>query len=111
VELRAYQTEDLERVRARLRAGVRRVLLQQPTGAGKTILSGTMLKGASERGLKSWFAVHRKELLDQTSEKLTLLGVPHGFIAAGYPTNSFAPVQLCAIDTLGRRLESARRRT
>jgi hypothetical protein len=64
-----------------------------------------MLKGASERGLKSWFAVHRKELLDQTSEKLRLLGVDHGFIASGYPTNSFAPVQLCAIDTLGRRLE------
>jgi DNA repair protein RadD len=105
VQLRPYQTEDLERVRARLRAGVRRVLLQQPTGAGKTILSGTMLKGASERGLRSWFAVHRKELLDQTSEKLRLLGVDHGFIAAGYPTNSFAPVQLCAIDTLGRRLE------
>lgn len=105
MQLRPYQDENLERVRARLRAGVRRVLLQQPTGAGKTILAGTMLKGASERGLKSWFAVHRKELLDQTSEKLTLLGVPHGFIASGYPTNSFAPVQLCAIDTLGRRLE------
>lgn len=105
MQLRPYQTDDLERVRARLRAGVRRILLQLPTGAGKTIIAGTMLKGAAERNLRSWFAVHRKELLDQTSEKLRLLGVDHGFIAAGYPTNSFAPVQLCAIDTLGRRLE------
>lgn len=104
MDLRDYQLHDLERVRARLRAGVPRVLLQQPTGAGKTILSGTMLKGASERGLRSWFAVHRKELLDQTSEKLTMLGVPHGFIASGYPVNGFAPVQLCAIDSLARRL-------
>jgi DNA repair protein RadD len=104
VHLRPYQEADLERVRARIRAGVRRVLLQQPTGAGKTILAGTMLGGAADKGKRSWFAVHRKELLDQTSEKLTMLGVPHGFIASGYPTNSFAPVQLCAIDTLARRL-------
>jgi superfamily II DNA or RNA helicase len=107
VQLRPYQEADLERVRARLRAGVKRVLLQQPTGAGKTILSGTMLGGAAERSKRSWFVVHRRELLDQTSEKLTLLDVPHGFMAAGYPVNGFAPVQLCAIDTLARRLHEA----
>jgi DNA repair protein RadD len=111
MQLRPYQTEDLERVRARLRAGVRRVLLQQPTGAGKTILSGTMLKGASERGLRSWFAVHRKELLDQTSEKLRLLGVDHGFIAAGYPTNASRRSSCARSTRSGVVSKSATRRT
>jgi DNA repair protein RadD len=105
VELRAYQTEDLERVRARLRAGVRRVLLQQPTGAGKTILSGTMLKGAS----RTRAAVVVRRAPQGTARPNEREADParraHGFIASGYPTNSFAPVQLCAIDTLGRRLE------
>jgi DNA repair protein RadD len=107
VALRGYQTEDLERVRARLRAGARRVLLQQPTGAGKTVLAAEMLGGAAKRDIKSWFVVHRRELLDQTSVKFTEAGIPHGFMASGYPVNGFAPVQLCAIDTLARRLEEA----
>jgi superfamily II DNA or RNA helicase len=51
--------------------------------------------------------VHRRELLDQTSEKFTAAGIPHGFMASGYPVNGFAPVQLCAIDTLARRLHEA----
>ena len=104
--LRGYQEALLDGARARLRAGVARLLLQLPTGGGKTVLAAEMLGGAARKGLRSWFVVHRKELLDQTSRTFAAMGIDHGFIATDYPINPRAPVQLCGIHTLANRLVS-----
>ena len=49
-ELRPYQDELLDQVRERVRAGVSRILVQSPTGSGKTVLVAKMLHTASTRG-------------------------------------------------------------
>lgn len=107
--LRPYQTELVAAVRDALSKRNRRVLLQAPTGSGKTVLTAHMIAEAASRGLSTWFCVHRRELLDQSSDTLTRFGVRHGRIAAGH---SYHPernrVHVASIQTLARRLGNLR---
>jgi DNA repair protein RadD len=48
--LRPYQLLALDRIRAELRAGKKRVLLVAPTGAGKTEIMREMIRGAVAKG-------------------------------------------------------------
>ena len=104
--LREYQKQTLDKVRAALRR-TQRVLLQSPTGSGKSVMIASMIGGARERGLSAWLICHRRELLDQLSGTLWASGVPHGFIAAGRSPSDH-PVQLCSVQTLVRRLGKLR---
>lgn len=81
-------------------ARVRRVLLQAPTGAGKTALASYMIGGSASRGKLAYFICHRAELIAQTSATFRKFGIPHSFIAAGLPYDPRMPVQICSIDTL-----------
>ena len=102
--LRPYQAELIDNTRRALRHH-RRVLMQLPTGGGKTVISATMMGNAATRGMRSWFVVHRRELIDQTSRTLEAVGVPHGFIASGFPPRYREPVTLCSVQTLRSRAE------
>lgn len=84
-------------------ARVRRVLLQAPTGAGKTALASYMIGGTAARGKVAYFICHRAELIAQTSATFRKYGIPHSFIAAGLPYDPRQPVQICSIDTLKTR--------
>lgn len=102
LELRPYQADLISRTRRALKHH-RRVLMQLPTGGGKTVISATMMGNAAGRGMRSWFVVHRRELVDQTSRTLERVGVPHGFIAAGFPPRYRELVTLCSVQTLRTR--------
>ena len=87
-----------------MRAGHKRVLIQAATGAGKTVLIAQMLAQASAKGSRSWFVVHRTELLEQSVETFILsAGIHTGIIAAGFSETPLAPVQVCAVQSLARR--------
>lgn len=103
IDLRDYQTELIQNARLKLRC-VRRLLIQAPTGAGKTALATYMTDEAVNKGRVVYFVCHRVELLRGTSNTFRKFGIPHGFIAAGYPYNPKAMVQICSIDTLKSRL-------
>lgn len=105
MDLRDYQAGQLDRTRAKLREGNRRVLLQLPTGGGKTVMAATMLGGAGERGKVSWFLVHRKELIEQTSSTFRLAGIEHGVVGAGFPLAVDKRVQICGVQTLVNMLD------
>ena len=47
IELRDYQTEMLDRLQRTWREGKRSVMVQMPTGTGKTVLLGAVIKGLS----------------------------------------------------------------
>ncbi len=105
IALRDYQHDLVDRTRQAMRQGARRVLLQSPTGSGKTALTAHMLKSAVERGKRAWFVVHRVELLRQSARAFAASAdLDVGLIAAGFPVNPHAPVQVCSIQTLTRRL-------
>jgi len=50
------------------------------------------------------FLAHRRELITQASEKLTLSGVDHGIIMADHKSDDRANVQIASIDTLRARV-------
>lgn len=104
--LRDYQEDLLAEVRRSL-GRVRSVVVQAPTGSGKSVLIAEMIRRSAERGLSSWLVCHRRELLDQLSATLHEAGVPHGQILSGRPETD-ARVQVASIQTLVRRLDRYR---
>lgn len=103
ISLRDYQEDMIGGTRRALKS-VRRVLLQAPTGAGKTVLASFMISQTAARGDSAWFICHRAELVEGTSKTFTKFGIRHGIIAAGITGNLREPVQICSIDTLKGRL-------
>lgn len=102
--LRDYQHDLIARARAALRGGSRRVLIQAPTGSGKTCLVAHLLAAAVAKGKRAWFIVHRKELLDQSvTTFIEAADIHTGVVAAGYPRAQHAPVQVCSVLSLARR--------
>lgn len=65
--LRPYQQEAIERVLAARRAGIRRLLVCLPTGAGKTVIFAELARLARRPVL---VLAHRRELVQQARDKL-----------------------------------------
>lgn len=83
--------------------GCRSILLQAPTGSGKTLLTAHMLKTCAARGQRAIFVVHRRELVKQSIAAFGQVGLDHGVIAAGWWESPRKPVQIASAQTLIRR--------
>lgn len=100
-ELRPYQATDFGRLRASYAGGAHRApLYVLPTGGGKTVTFAHIVRGATQLGRTTLIVAHRRELIRQAGEKLTLAGVDHSFIAAGFPHDPTAQVFVASIQTL-----------
>lgn len=104
LNLRPYQNEMIAEARRRMQKGVRSILLQSPTGSGKTVLTAHMLKTAADKGMASWFVVHRRELVKQSIRTFAEVGINHGVIAAGFQEDLRQPIQIASVQTLARRI-------
>lgn len=68
-----------------------------------------MLAAAVAKGRRCWFLVHRRELVDQSVRTLVESADLHtGIVAAGYPADAAAPVQVCSVGSLARRMGQLR---
>lgn len=65
MELRPYQEEAIHAVESALSRGIRRQLIQLPTGCGKTVVFCSVL---SQMNLPCMVIAHRQELLSQAKE-------------------------------------------
>ena len=78
IRLYDYQTEMKERIDTAFRS-YQSVMVQMPTGTGKTVLLSEVVK-SEERRMKNpcvWIVVHRRELVEQIRETLdTMLSSP-----------------------------------
>jgi superfamily II DNA or RNA helicase len=105
-ELRPYQRDAVERVRALLRS-TRRVVVAAPTGAGKTVFAANVIALAYARGTRVVFFAHRRELIGQTYSKLIDAGIPEldlgVLMAADRRARPAAPIQIASIDTWRHR--------
>jgi DNA repair protein RadD len=104
MELRPYQIQMTNETRQHFQAGIRCVLNQAPTGAGKTLLVASMLKTAASRNIRSIFICHRRELIRQTSIAFNALNIGHGVIGAGWPFSPRPMVHIASIQTLKNSL-------
>lgn len=100
---RDYQDALIDQVRVKLRTN-RRVLVQLPTGGGKTVVGGKMIESAAGKGHRCLFTVHRRELIEQTVDTFNDVGIRHGVIASGRPYQVLERVQVASIDTLKHRI-------
>jgi superfamily II DNA or RNA helicase len=71
------------------------------------VIFSTVVDGATRKGTRCLITAHRIEIIEQITEALAGLGVPHGVIAPGYPSTP-EPVQVASISTLVRRIDQHR---
>ncbi|AKT43620.1 DEAD/DEAH box helicase [Chondromyces crocatus] len=102
---RDYQKRAIEMARRAIRSGKKRPLIVAPTGAGKTVIACAIVESAMEKGSRTLFMAHRRELIEQTSRKLDEMEIDHGVIKAGHPrVRPELPIQVGSVQTLARRL-------
>lgn len=70
IEPRQYQIESVEAVLAHRENGIRRQLINLPTGTGKTIVFSILAK---QLKTKTLILAHREELLDQAASKMRMI--------------------------------------
>jgi DNA repair protein RadD len=100
--LRPYQIDVIAEIEAAIAVGERRILLVAPTGSGKTVIAAALIAATPRRAL---VVAHRREIVNQTSAKLTARGTQHGIIQAGddKKLRPMAAVQVASIQTLHAR--------
>lgn len=108
MELRPYQSQIIERARGLMSSGVKSILIQSPTGSGKTVLVASMLQGAARLGNECLFINHRRELIKQSSDTFKATGVEHGILAAGWPCDLRHKTTIASIQTLSKRFSKIR---
>jgi superfamily II DNA or RNA helicase len=104
IVLRDYQSAAINSLREKIRDGQKRLVLCAGTGAGKTLMSGQLLKAAHRKGSYALFIVDRVALVDQTSAVFDQYGIPHGIVQGQHAR--WAPeehVQVCSAQTLANR--------
>jgi superfamily II DNA or RNA helicase len=104
-DLRDYQKDAIDNLRASLRSGKRKPVLQMPTGAGKTATAGAIINMALEKGHKVIFCVPAISLVNQTVESFERDGIFDIGVMQAYHerTDHTAQVQVASIQTLMRR--------
>jgi len=107
VILREYQTKTIEAARDSIRFGNKRIIIQANCGAGKTIIAASIISKALEKGNKSIFLVHFRQLAYQALERFIDFGMGSdvGLIMAGEESHLDRPIQIISVQTYERRLK------
>lgn len=103
--LRPRQSDAIEELRQAIREGHRRIIIQAPTGFGKTVLAAHIIAGSLDKGKRPGFAAPAITLIDQTVASLEAQGITDiGVLQADHPrTNLYARTQVGSIQTLINR--------
>lgn len=106
IHLRQNQIDALQQLRLKLRSDLLRLILIAPCGFGKTIVAAEMIRSAVSKNKRVAFIAGRRELIDQTMDKLERLEVQAGVVmGSDWRRDDYLPVQVCTIQTLARRLD------
>jgi superfamily II DNA or RNA helicase len=103
MNLRPYQTESKNGIRASFSAGNKAVVLCSPTGSGKTVTFADIARESVLKGFVVMIAVDRTELLEQAKNKLIEYGLSPAIITAGKSMKRNASCYVATVQTLKRR--------
>ena len=103
--LRPRQATAIASVRKAIKEGHRRIVLQAPTGSGKTIIASHIIAGALDKGNRPIFCVPRISLIGQTIKRFEAQGICDIGVIQGHHerTDFCAAVQVASIHTLVKR--------
>ena len=105
MQLRDYQQDLIDRTRQEFALGRKKVLMQSPTGSGKTVTFVHIIANAIAKGKKVLILAHRKELIEQAWRTLKKADIVAGIVMAGIGENLNLSVQVASVQTLVRRLD------
>lgn len=108
---REFQTKIIQEAREKLRVlrktvkgRAPRLLIQCPTGGGKTVIASRITKALVDNGKRVDFMAHRDFLVDQTAKTFSRLALDYSFVASGKWFNPWPPVHIDMVQTLKSRL-------
>lgn len=104
-ELRAHQRKAIDLIRQSFGPGKRRVVLQAPTGFGKTLVAAKIIEAALAKGNRVIFTAPAINLINQTVAAFEAEGIHDiGVMQSNHSqTNPLARVQVASVQTLARR--------
>ena len=102
--LRDYQQDAVYELRLSILRSESAVYVL-PTGGGKTVVAAEISRLASDKGSRTLFLVHRRELVKQAINTLeeACPGMSIGVEAAGWPSMPWAPLQVGMVQSIARR--------
>jgi superfamily II DNA or RNA helicase len=105
--LRDYQAWTVDASRDILYGKRKRsVIIQLPTGGGKTAILSEIFAAVYKNKRRGWFIVPRNELVRQASAHLSKWRVPHGIIDASHKESRACYIHVISKDTIIRRLDT-----
>lgn len=104
-DLRPRQQSALNELRRLVGMGERRIVVQGPTGFGKTKLAAAIVDGARSKDKRVLFTVPRISLVEQTVQSFYAEGIRGIGVIQGHHemTDWEQPVQVASVQTLARR--------
>ena len=104
--LRDYQIEICEKVNKAFETH-RSVMMQMPTGTGKTVVLASLVKQFLNSNVDSpvLIVAHRIELIEQTGAFLSHFGIDYGIIVRGKRPAKFRRVMVASVQTLSKNLD------
>jgi superfamily II DNA or RNA helicase len=106
IRLYDYQVELIKSVRSEMMAGRRRILVQSPTGSGKTVVFSYIVKEMERKGKRALIITDRIELLFETGGTLAEFDLnPFSIVAGQMKEPPKHQVYIAMSQTLRRRIE------
>lgn len=110
ITLYDYQQKIIDEAREMMTKS-KNILIQLPTGGGKTILQSEIIRLALEKANRTknkiniWIVIPRNEIIQSTSGTFNKFGITHNLIAPGYNESRLFSVHIISRDTLKRRID------
>jgi len=103
IKLYPHQEKQINKLRQSMKRH-KRVLMQSPTGSGKSVMAASMIASARQKGSKSLFVVPRRELLRQMKDTFNNFDIPYSHVAPGYSFNPEADTHIASLMSLKSKL-------
>lgn len=101
--IRHYQSSGIEKLREKVRSGLKRIVFVLPTGGGKSRVAAEIIMNATKNGLRVAFVCNRIELIKQAAEGFAKLGIKCGIMQGDNTFDAGAQVVCCSVQTMVRR--------
>lgn len=99
MNLHPYQAKAIAEVHEAIARGERKIVLTSPTGGGKSLMAGTLLKDYFDAGKRAVIYTNKKLLTSQNADVFSDMGLDFGIRAAGHDTALGKRLQIASMPT------------
>lgn len=105
IHLRSYQENIIQNLRSEMVKGHKNIVLQSPTGSGKTVVFSFMVKSSSEKNMNCMILTDRIELLEQAGGTFEKVGINYSNITSTTKVIPNKNVLVAMVETIKRRIK------